>query len=149
MSQTANFSAAPEFLSFVVSQCFNTRNLRLGVIPNASAVSSTLHLTDRAGVIAAEYNSGGWTRPNLVIPSLGSYDTGNNEWDVSTTMEWSITGPSGGFDIKQLFVLIDGTSTPRNTTGTLLGLLTYPTAISVAAGAVLPIRAPWSVLSVA
>jgi hypothetical protein len=144
MGQTANISCAPEFYSFAVTQAFNGRNLRLGVITNAAAVSSTLHLTNRAAVIAAEFNGGGWTRPNLVIPSLGSFDATNNEWDISTTMEWTVTGPTGGFDIKQIFVMIDGSATPRDTSGTLLGLLTYPTAISLAQGASLPLRAPWS-----
>jgi hypothetical protein len=149
MSQTADFYASPSFLQYVSQQCFVGKNLRLGVITNAAFISGPPPLNE-ATVIAAEYNSGGWTRPNLVVPSVGSFDSAVPEWDIgSTTQEWVIVGPSGGFDIRQLFVMIDGTSTPRNTTGTFLGPLTYPTAISVAAGASLPIRAPWSIRGVA
>lgn len=149
MPQTVNISPAPEFLSYVVTQCFDTKNLRLGLIPNASAVSSTLHLTDRSSVIAAEFNGTGWTRPSIVIPGLGAYDTVGNDWDLPAAMEWSVTGPTGGIDVKQMFVIIGGLTTARNTTGTLLGLATLTNVITIPAGVTTAIKAPWSLLGVA
>lgn len=148
MPQTSNLSLAPGFLQYVVIQVFQTKDLRLGLIPLASAVSSTLHLTNTAGVIGAEFNGSGWVRPTIQIPGVGSYDATGNDWDLPAAMEWSVTGPTGGIDVKQLFVIIDGLTTPRNATGTFVGLATLTSVITIPAGVTTAIKAPWSLLGV-
>lgn len=149
MPQTVNLSLAPGFLQYVVTQVFQSKDLRLGLIPLAAAVSPTLHLTNTAGVIGAEFNGSGWTRPTIQIPGVGAYDTVGNDWDLPAAMEWSVTGPTGGIDVKQMFVIIAGLTTPRDATGTFVGLATLANVITIPAGVTTAIKAPWSLLGVA
>lgn len=143
----ATFGIAPEYYEYVANASIVGVNHRLGVIPDGSAVAANLYLTNRAGVIGAEFNGLGWVRPNLLVPTAGAMDIPNLEWDVSTILEWSLTGPAGGINVKQLFVIVGGTTTPRNTTGTLLGLLTYPSPVTIEAGQTRPVRIPWSLFA--
>lgn len=149
MPQASNISLSPEFLAYVVTQCFDARNLRLGLIPNASAVSPALHLTDKGGVIAAEFDGSGWLRPSILIPALGAYDTVGNDWDLPPAMEWSVVGPTGGIDVKQLFVIIGGLTTARSALGILIGLATLTNVITIPSGVTTSIKAPWSLQGIA
>jgi hypothetical protein len=148
MPQIANLSPAPGFLQYVVTQVLSGKDLRLGLIATDAQVASTLHLTNTPGVIAAEFNGAGWVRPTIQIPGLGAYNTIDNNWALPTAMEWSVTGPPGGIDVKQMFVIIDGSTTARSVTGTFLGLTTLTGTITIPAGITTAIKAPWSVLGV-
>lgn len=147
MGQTAQFRLDPEYLQWLSELAFLNRNYRLIVIPNSAAITPSTTASNKTAILAAEFNGSGWTRPGLVIPAVGSFDGANSEWDISTVLEWSVVGPTGGFDIKQVAAIADGIATPRDATGKLLGILTYPSAISVAAGQPLPLRIPWSILA--
>ena len=68
-------SLAPEFYSNIMADAFVSKTLHLGIIPTGTNLSPTLHETDRAAVIAAEYNAAGWARPAVIIPSAGSYSS--------------------------------------------------------------------------
>lgn len=145
MAVSANLVLDSGFLDYAVTNLLAGENLRLGVILSGSEVAPG---SSPATAIAAEYAGFGWTRPSIVLASSGSYNAVTGKWEIPATTEWAVVGPSGGFAIKQVFVIVGGSTTPLDTTGTFLGLATYSTAISVDSGATQPIRAPWRLYGV-
>ncbi|MEO0432425.1 MAG: hypothetical protein AAF151_12085 [Cyanobacteria bacterium J06656_5] len=128
-------SLAPEFYSNLMADAFVSKTLHLGIIPTGTNLSPTLHETDRAAVIAAEYNAAGWTRPAVIIPSAGSYSSAT-KIHSAPQVEFTITGPTGGLTFEQYFVIYDGSiTTPRDTAGILYSLFTASSAVSVAESA--------------
>jgi hypothetical protein len=147
MGQTADFRLDPEYLEWISNLAFNGKTYRLIVIPNSAAITPSTTASNKSAILAAEFNGSGWSRPALTIPTSGAFDGANSEWDISTVLEWIVTGPSGGIDIKQISAIVDGVATPRDSTGKLMGIITYATPITVSAGQQLPIRIPWSILA--
>jgi hypothetical protein len=130
---TANFLIGPDFSNYVVGLALEGKDLRLGIILDGDDVSPTIHYTASNDAIAAEYAAGGWLRPTISFSTSGAWDAPNLEFDVPT-VSWDVIGPTGGFSIKQFFIIIDGSTTPGNTTGTFAGLSTFTTPIAVADG---------------
>ena len=141
---TANLKLGRAWGNHIATTIFQSQDFRLGLILSGSEVADTVvEGTDLSTLYAAEYAAGGWVRPTVQFPSIGDYNTTTDKWELPATTEWSFTGPSGGFSIKQAFVVKGGTTTPGNTTGILVGLATFSSPIVVASGATQAIRLPW------
>lgn len=141
---TANLKISRAYLNHVATNLFDGQDFRLGLILSGSEVADTVvEGIDLSAIYSAEYAAGGWVRPTVQFPSIGDLNTTTDKWELPDTTEYSFVGPTGGFSIKQFFVIKGGLTTPGDTTGILIGLSTFAAPIVVADGATQAIRLPW------
>lgn len=136
---------SPTLLQSIVQEYFMSKPIYLGLITSANKINPNLIETAAESFVLAEYNSGSWVRPSLIISSPGSFNTGQKQWDFPPSGEWSFVGPVGGITIEQVVITIGGTSAPRNVSGVIIGVGTYLTPLVVGAGVTQVIEAPWSI----
>ena len=138
-------------LSEIAIATFTNRPLRLGIIPDGNSVSQVDINNQNINVIGAEYNLNGWQRPTVTlnVMTLGSYELTNNQFKVNpTNNKWTVIAPSGGFSIKHLFAILDGSPDSRDMTGTIVGFTTLATPIVMAANSSQDFRMDWAIKGV-
>jgi hypothetical protein len=146
MPQVANLALAPSFLELVVTQVLATRDLRLGIIPAYNYVDPNAYIANPSSMFAAEYGvAQNWTRPTIQIPGLGAYDT--DRWKLPEVMQWTVTLPEN-LDVRNFFVVLGGSPSTGDSSGTLIGLATLPQTVTITSGVPTAIKAPWALLGV-
>lgn len=138
-------------LSDIAFAAFTDRPLRLGIIPDGNPVSQNDINNNNTAVIGAEYNLNSWTRPTITlnILTLGNYDSVNKSFDVNpASNKWTVVAPAGGFNVKHIFAILDGSSDPRDVTGTIVGFATFTAPIVMAANSSQDFRLDWSVRAI-
>lgn len=141
---TLSLKISPTLMQSIVQTMFVGTPIHLGIITVGNNIADSLVETTPEAFRAIEYNSGSWTRPQLTLGASGSFNAGLDKWEFPTSA-WSLTGPPGGISIKQVVVILGGTTTPRNNTGVIVGVGTYTVPIDIAANAVQTIEVPWSI----
>lgn len=145
---TTNLIASPDFLSYCIQSTIESTPLHLGVILLGSELPDATLFSNPSQLIAAEYSVSPWVRPVVTIASPGSYNQTLNQWETPPATEWTFTAPSAGFSIKQVFVILNGSATPNDTTGLLIGVASFSTGISVPGGTSQSIKIPWTLKSI-
>jgi hypothetical protein len=145
---TANLTAGTGFLSYCIQNTIANVPLHLGVIVAGSELTEATLFSDPSEFVNIEYDASPWIRPVQTIVSPGTYNQTLNRWEIPPATEWTFTAPAAGFSIKQIFVIINGSTTPRNTNGTLIGVATFANAIAVPGGTSQSIKLPWSLKSI-
>ena len=146
---TGTITPQGSYLTSVAQASLATKSIRLGIILDGLQRSDSQILADGvAGTISTyEYNAGGWTRPTVTTSSstLGSYNSGTLRYEVNgEIVKVTVTAPTGGFSIRQIFTILDGSVTPRDVTGQIVGFTTFAAAIVMAAGDTLDFKFPWT-----
>lgn len=136
---------SPTLMQAIVQTMFVGKPIHLGIITVGNNIADNLVETTPEAFRAIEYNSGSWLRPSLTMGTVGSFNAGLDKWEFPSTSKWSLTGPPGGISIKQVVVILGGTTTPRNSTGTIVGVATYAVPLDIAANVVQTIEVPWSI----
>lgn len=142
---TLSLKISPTLMQAIVQTMFVGTPIHLGVITVGNNIADNLVETTPNAFRSLEYNSGSWLRPALTIASTGSFNAGLDKWEFPATSSWSITGPPGGISIKQVVVILGGTTTPRDSLGVIIGVGTYTVPMEIAASAVQTIEVPWSI----
>jgi hypothetical protein len=142
---TLSLKISPTLMQAIVQTMFVGTPIHLGVITTGNNIADNLVETTPEAFRAIEYNSGSWVRPTLTLGAVGSFNPGLDKWEFPTTSTWSLTGPPGGISIKQVVVILGGTTTPRDNTGVIVGVGTYTVPLDIAASAVQTIEVPWSI----
>jgi hypothetical protein len=145
---TANLTAGTGFLSYCIQNTIGGVPIHLGVILSGSELPEATLFSDPSQFVNAEYNASPWIRPVQTIISPGTYNPTLSRFEIPPATEWTFTAPSGGFSIKQIFVIINGSTTPRDTNGTFIGVATFASAIAVPGGTSQSIKLPWSLKSI-
>ena len=142
-------TAWSSLLTEVSVNTFAGRSLRLGIILEGNQQSDSDIAANALGIISGfEYNSGAWTRPTVTLSSntLGSYNSTTQRYEINGEVnKIPVTAPAGGFSIRQVFFILGGIATPRDTTGTIVGVPTFAAAIVMAAGDIQEFKLPWTV----
>jgi hypothetical protein len=142
---TLSLKISPTLMQAIVQTMFVGTPIHLGIITTGNNIADSLVETTPEAFRAIEYNSGTWTRPVFTMSGSGSFNAGLDRWELPTTSVWSVTGPPGGISIKQVVTILGGNTTPRNSTGVIIGVGTYAVPLDIAAGAVQTIEVPWSI----
>lgn len=146
---SSTMTAWGSLLTEVSVNTFTGRSLRLGIILEGNQQSDFDIAANNLGIISGfEYNSGAWTRPTVTLSSstLGSYNSTTQRYEINgEANKIPVTAPAGGFSIRQVFFILGGSATPRNTMGTIVGVPTFAAAIVMAAGDIQEFKLPWTV----
>lgn len=140
---------SPTLLRAIVEDFFSNQSIYLGLITSGNEINQNLVETTPEAFRSIEYNSGPWVRPSMAINPTGndpgSFNAGLDKWDFPSDLQWSFVGPVGGLSVKQIVLIAGGSSTPRSTSGIIVGVATYTTPLVVAAGVTQVIEAPWAI----
>lgn len=119
---------APAAYPYIATSGLVQTYVAVGIIPSTASLADNLHLTDVAAVIAAEYNSAGWVRPQIQITSAGTYDSGTRIQTLPAAQVLIQALSTEPLTFRKYFTILyssltAATTTPRDATGTLFQLL--------------------------
>ena len=136
-------------LTDVATKVFVGRNIKLGVILEGNQQDDAAIAANNMTIISTkEFNGAGWVRPSFLIngSTFGSYNSVTKKFEVDgEANSFLVTAPVGGFSIRQLFILLDGVTTPRDTNGIIVGVSTLPSAVVMAGGNTKSFKIPWKI----
>jgi hypothetical protein len=136
-----NLIISTPFLNRIVAEALAGQDLRLGIIAEGNQTTivyedfTLSNFTSRE--IAATAITGG-TRPTLVLPSNGNYNWNSRRHETPTPVEYSFSATGAPLQIRQLFVIVGGTTAMGNSTGEILaatkpfsGPIVYPVGLPI------------------